>query len=41
MSQRRIATADGSLGGRIVWVELTRDRLVGGWMDRQGTAHIS
>ncbi len=34
MSQRRIVTADGSLGGRIVWVELSRDRLVGGWRHR-------
>jgi hypothetical protein len=30
MSQGRIVTADGSLGGRIVWVELSRGRFVGG-----------
>jgi hypothetical protein len=30
MSQGRIVTADGMLGGRIVWVELSRGRFVGG-----------
>jgi hypothetical protein len=30
MSQRRIVTAQGSLGGQIVWVELSRGRFVGG-----------
>jgi hypothetical protein len=30
MSQGRIVTADGSLGGRIVWVELSRGWFVGG-----------
>ncbi len=30
MSQGRIVTADSSLGGRIVWVELLRGRFVGG-----------
>ncbi len=30
MSQGRIVTADGSLGGQIVWVELSRSRFVGG-----------
>jgi hypothetical protein len=30
MSLGRIVTADGSLGGRIVWVKLSRGRFVGG-----------
>jgi hypothetical protein len=30
MSLGRIVTADGSLGGRIVWVELSHGRFVGG-----------
>ncbi len=30
MSQGPIVTADGSLGGWIVWVELSRGRFVGG-----------
>jgi hypothetical protein len=30
MSQGRIVTVDGSLGGRIVWVEMSRGRFVGG-----------
>ncbi len=30
MSQGHIVTADGSLGGRIVWVELSRGRFVSG-----------
>jgi hypothetical protein len=30
MSQRRILTIDGSLGGQIVWVEMSHGRLVGG-----------
>jgi hypothetical protein len=30
MSQGRIVTAGGSLGGRIVWVEMSRGRFVGG-----------
>jgi hypothetical protein len=33
MSQGQIVTADGSLGGRIVWVEVWS---VCGWTDRQG-----
>ncbi len=30
MSQERIVTAGGLLGGRIVWVEMSRGRFVGG-----------
>jgi hypothetical protein len=32
MSQGRIVTADGLLGGRLVWVEMLRGRFVGGWI---------
>ncbi len=30
MSQGRIVTADGLLGGRLVWVEMSHGRFVGG-----------
>ncbi len=30
MSQGQLVTADGSLGGRIVWVKLSRGQFIGG-----------
>jgi hypothetical protein len=32
MSQGRLVTGDVSLGGRIMWVEMLRGRIVGGWI---------
>jgi hypothetical protein len=32
MSQGQVVTADGLLGGRIVWFELSRGWFVGGWI---------
>ncbi len=40
MSLGRLVTADGSFGGRIVWVELSRGRFVGGRIQAPQYQHL-